>query len=249
MMIFKTYSTITLAQAISFVGDLKVGHYCKIPPRTMFAAQLIGTVISVFMTLFVTDWQIRNIKDFCALNQAQKFSCPGATTFFGSSIIFGLLGPAEQFGKDGLYSNLLWGFPIGLLLPLPIWWAARRWPTSKWLQRIHLPVILAGTISYGPLNLTYITAGIPVAYYFNVHVKRRFYGWWQKYAYVFAVAMGTGIAISGLFIFVALQNTGVNIDWVGNNINQAGCDAKGCSLITLKEGEVFGPKPGEYKYN
>lgn len=30
MMIFKTYGYITMSQALSFVGDLKFGHYMKV---------------------------------------------------------------------------------------------------------------------------------------------------------------------------------------------------------------------------
>lgn len=37
---FKTYGYISMAQAINFVGDFKLGHYMKVPPRSMFAAQV-----------------------------------------------------------------------------------------------------------------------------------------------------------------------------------------------------------------
>ncbi len=35
MMLFKTYGYITMYQALAFVKDLKLGHYMKVPPRTM----------------------------------------------------------------------------------------------------------------------------------------------------------------------------------------------------------------------
>ena len=37
---FKTYGYISMAQALSFLGDFKLGHYMKIPPRAMFMAQV-----------------------------------------------------------------------------------------------------------------------------------------------------------------------------------------------------------------
>lgn len=37
---FKTYGYISMAQALSFVGDFKLGHYMKIPPRSMFTVQV-----------------------------------------------------------------------------------------------------------------------------------------------------------------------------------------------------------------
>ncbi|KAL5988416.1 oligopeptide transporter 4 [Asimina triloba] len=36
---FKTYGYISMAQAVSFLADFKLGHYMKIPPRSMFLVQ------------------------------------------------------------------------------------------------------------------------------------------------------------------------------------------------------------------
>ncbi|CAJ2678238.1 unnamed protein product [Trifolium pratense] len=36
---FKTYGYISMAQAVSFLSDFKLGHYMKIPPRSMFLVQ------------------------------------------------------------------------------------------------------------------------------------------------------------------------------------------------------------------
>lgn len=37
---FKTYGTISLAQALNFLADFKLGHYMKIPPKSMFIVQV-----------------------------------------------------------------------------------------------------------------------------------------------------------------------------------------------------------------
>uniref|UniRef100_A0A7C9F7I9 Oligopeptide transporter n=1 Tax=Opuntia streptacantha TaxID=393608 RepID=A0A7C9F7I9_OPUST len=39
-MCFKVYGYISMTQAITFLQDFKLGHYMKIPPRTMFMAQV-----------------------------------------------------------------------------------------------------------------------------------------------------------------------------------------------------------------
>jgi len=44
---FIAYGTMTIVQTMSFASDLKLGHYSKIPPRAMFRAQLLGTMISI----------------------------------------------------------------------------------------------------------------------------------------------------------------------------------------------------------
>ncbi|KAF9298585.1 hypothetical protein BGZ91_010061, partial [Linnemannia elongata] len=43
---FKTLGYISMAQAMTFTSDLKLGHYMKVPPRAMFWAQLLGTFIA-----------------------------------------------------------------------------------------------------------------------------------------------------------------------------------------------------------
>jgi len=40
-MVFKSYSVQTLIEASSFVQDLKLGHYVKVPPRATFAVQAV----------------------------------------------------------------------------------------------------------------------------------------------------------------------------------------------------------------
>lgn len=37
---FKTYGYISMSQALYFLSDFKLGHYMKIPPRSMFFAQV-----------------------------------------------------------------------------------------------------------------------------------------------------------------------------------------------------------------
>jgi OPT family small oligopeptide transporter len=44
---FKTYGYISMYQCLLFVGDLKLGHYMKIPPRAMFWAQFAGEILKL----------------------------------------------------------------------------------------------------------------------------------------------------------------------------------------------------------
>lgn len=37
---FKTYGYMSMSQAVSFLSDFKLGHYMKIPPRSMFLVQV-----------------------------------------------------------------------------------------------------------------------------------------------------------------------------------------------------------------
>ena len=95
--IFKTVVVITTAQTIDFAGDLKFGHYMKIPLRIMFTIQIVGSVISFIWAIFIQDWMLKNIEDICTPHQKQSFICPQSTIFATSSIIFGAIGPQRLF--------------------------------------------------------------------------------------------------------------------------------------------------------
>ncbi|PIN09025.1 hypothetical protein CDL12_18393 [Handroanthus impetiginosus] len=43
---FKVYGYISMTRAIAFLGDFKLGHYMKIPPRSIFLVQLVGAMIA-----------------------------------------------------------------------------------------------------------------------------------------------------------------------------------------------------------
>ena len=52
---FKTYGYMSMSQAISFLSDFKLGHYMKIPPRSMFLVQvpsLLFSMLEQFTNIF-----------------------------------------------------------------------------------------------------------------------------------------------------------------------------------------------------
>lgn len=69
MMLFKTYGYISMNQALAFARDMKFGHYMKIPPRTMFLAQVIATIVAGTVQLGVQSWMFTNIPGMCSADQ------------------------------------------------------------------------------------------------------------------------------------------------------------------------------------
>ena len=51
MNMFKSYGCMVLYNAVVFSGDLKLGHYMKVPPRSMFRVQIAATLLSVVAVL------------------------------------------------------------------------------------------------------------------------------------------------------------------------------------------------------
>jgi OPT family oligopeptide transporter len=87
VMMFKTWTYISLNQALSFVGDFKLGHYMKIPPRPMFFCQIVATIVAGTAQLAVQAWLFSNVEDICSPTQKDGFTCPSTITFGNASII------------------------------------------------------------------------------------------------------------------------------------------------------------------
>ena len=52
-MTFKIYSTLSMSQALDFLSDFKLGHYMKVPPKSMFIAQVIQLFIELLLFIYV----------------------------------------------------------------------------------------------------------------------------------------------------------------------------------------------------
>lgn len=171
MMIFKTFSFISLFQAISFSADLKVGHYMKIPPRTMFTAQVAATTLSVFVAVLVQRWMFSNIPDICAPDQKSHFICPGTSVFALSAMVWGGVGPSRMFSAGALYNPLLWFFLIGAVLPVPFYYLARKYPLSYW-RFVNVPVMFAGVGVMPPATGINFSAWFTVGAIFQYFMRR-----------------------------------------------------------------------------
>ncbi|CAG8222240.1 unnamed protein product [Penicillium salamii] len=233
-MIFKSYGYIASAQSVQFVADLKLGHYMKVPPRTMFFAQTIATIVAGFVSIGVNAWQLSNISDVCTAHQSASFTCPDTHTFFTASVIWGVIGPARIYGDNGIYHPLEWGFLVGALLPIPFYFLAKRYPNS-WVRYVHIPIVLNGALNWAPYNFTYAWPAMVVGFGVNYYVRRHYEMWWQKYAYVLTSSFSCGIGIAGLVIFFAVQFKAVDINWWGNTVSYNGCDNDGCALLPIPE--------------
>ena len=179
-MMFKCYGYISMAQALYFLQDLKMGHYMKVPPRTMFMAQCIAVFWSSIVQVAVFNWALGSIPNICTDSQEFSFTCPGAKVFYTASIIWGAIGPARIFGPGQIYGVLQWYWLLGAGLPVVTYLCARTWPRSIW-RYIHTPLMLGGTGSIPPATVYIYACWGAVGTFFNFYIKRRFRGWWMQY--------------------------------------------------------------------
>ncbi|KAI1488116.1 OPT oligopeptide transporter protein-domain-containing protein [Biscogniauxia mediterranea] len=243
LMLFKTYGYITMSQALSFVSDLKFGHYMKIPPRTMFMAQVVATTLSCFIQIAVLNFALGNIEGVCEPTQAQRFTCPGGRVFFSASVIWGLIGPSRVFSPGQIYSGLLVFFVIGAVTPVAIYYAVRRYPKSP-LRFLMAPLIFGGAASIPPATpLNYLSWGI-VGFAFQYLVKKRHFRWWSRLNYLTSAGLDLGLALGTLVIFFAFTLNEIEApQWWGNRVVTSTLDYQGGAVqVVLPPGETFGPE-------
>ncbi|KAI6102356.1 origin recognition complex subunit 5 C-terminus-domain-containing protein [Pisolithus thermaeus] len=206
MMMFKTWGYITMTQALTFAADFKLGHYMKIPPRKMFWCQIVAAMVAATTQLGVQTWMFNNIPDMCSQDQKDGFTCPYTEVFGTASIIWGVVGPALQFSSGQRYHSL----------------------------RYVNPVFFNGTSLIPPATALNFVPWALVNYIFQNIIRKHNFPWWAKYNYVLSAALDSGLAVSVLVIFFALQYPMNGMVFKNND------DGQGVPVLQLATGQTFG---------
>ncbi|KAJ4726711.1 Oligopeptide transporter like [Melia azedarach] len=228
-MCFKVYGYISMAQALSFLSDFKLGHYMKIPPRAMFMAQVVGTVIAVVaytLTAWLLMGAVTHLCDTNVLPRDSPWTCPMDRVFYDASVIWGLVGPRRIFGDLGEYGNVNWFFLGGALAPLLVWLAHKAFPKQEWIRLIHMPVLLGSTALMPPASAVNYTSWIFLGFLSGFVVFRYRPELWKRYNYVLSGGLDAGTAFMTVLLFVVLGSQNIGVEWWGNN--GEGCPIASC---------------------
>ncbi|KAJ6626902.1 OPT oligopeptide transporter protein-domain-containing protein [Mycena sp. CBHHK59/15] len=239
--VFKAIAYTGTAQGVAFAGDLKLGHYMKVPPRTMFTIQMVACVITCFVVTAVQSWMFGNIAGICTPDAPDHLVCPSTNVFATASLTWGGIGPARLFSPGGMYNPLLYGFLVGALLPVPFYYLARRYPLSYW-RYINIPVFFGGVGAIPAASAYNYAAWATTGFIFNFVMRRRHFRWWMRYNYILSAALDAGVSISLIVMFftVVYPKGGFTIEWWGNTVWQNTNDAMGMPLLISETG-TFGP--------
>lgn len=220
---FKTYGYISMTQALAFLADFKLGHYMKIPPKSMFIVQLVGTVVASSVSFGTAWWLLETVENICdptKLPEGSPWTCPGDQVFYSASIIWGVVAPIRMFGRLGLYSTLNYFFLFGLLAPVPVWIVSRMYPDKKWIRLVHMPIILSGAGGMPPAKAVNYTMWFVVGLFFNFVVYRRYKWWWARHNYLLSAGLDAGVAFMAILMYFALQYKDINgISWWGLEVD------------------------------
>ncbi|XP_047972666.1 oligopeptide transporter 7-like [Salvia hispanica] len=225
-MCFKVYGYISMTQAITFLQDFKLGHYMKIPPRTMFMAQVVGTLIAAVVYLTTAWWLMESIPGICDQSADSVWTCPGDHVFYDASVVWGLIGPRKMFGDQGLYGAVNWFFLGGAVAPVMVWAASKAFPGQEWIRLVNMPILIGACGQMPPATAVNYTSWIILGFLSGFVVFRYRPVMWQRYNYVLSGALDAGLAFMGVLLYLCLGLEDVGIEWWGNNLD--GCPYASC---------------------
>ncbi|ORY51537.1 hypothetical protein BCR33DRAFT_458016 [Rhizoclosmatium globosum] len=238
VMTFKTLSSVAMSQGLVLVSDMKLGHYLKIPPRSLFITQFIGSVLGAVVSTLVSYLYAERMykpSDPLSKNDAlstlispamAESSWTGVQyrTFLSEGIIFGSIGPQKFFGPESDYSKILYGFAVGFCLPFIPWIMHKLRPVSAW-HLVNVPLFFVFPAQVGGLRSDLITPFF-AALGINYVIRSYRYIWWKKYAFVMSAAFDSGVAITLLLVFF-LNSDLVNLPFPTYMLNRS--DIEGCA--------------------
>ncbi|CAF0909388.1 unnamed protein product [Adineta ricciae] len=204
---------ILFVQTLALIQDMKLGHYMKIGPRYMFAAQCLAGFVCAIFSIGI---QYMNFNNYGLNNQYDS-------SF--SIFDYTLLGGSAFNDVDGFFAGanttnrvLLWAFLVGALLPIP-GWALSRWTRFTWLKHLHWPLILV-SFSWMPALLTagalftWLLIGLGV--YFTIGK----YTWSQRHIYLTSGALDLGLNLTLICVNIAFTNFNRTFpSWRGTAVN------------------------------
>jgi hypothetical protein len=202
MMLFKTWGSITMVQAVTFMSNLKLAHYMKIAHRPMFFCQVVATIIAETVQLGVQAWMFSNIEGLCDADQKDGFNCPHTTPFGNASIIvselyrvgtyhfvirgskmllqWGAIGPRRLFSHGQIYHGLVFFFLVGFLAPLFQWILHKKFRIG-FFKYINFPLAFSLPTFIPPATPLNYMLMVFICFIFNYVIRRRHFDWWAKY--------------------------------------------------------------------
>lgn len=203
---FIAVSYVVFVQTLALVQDMKLGHYLKIAPRALFAAQSFSGLVCSTFSMGIRYMYIK--KGAAGVNWS---------LFNNTELGWNLLNDYVGFfvGKNAGNLDLLWAFVLGAALPIPAW-ILSHWPRFNWLKHLHWPLILITigwlpSIVTGGALFTWIVVGLAVYFLFGK------YSWRQRHIFLTSAALDLGVNLTLIIVNIALLNQDRNFPtWWGN---------------------------------
>ncbi|KAL5981944.1 hypothetical protein ACLOJK_016011 [Asimina triloba] len=218
LLTYGSYTTFPVFQAIYFLRDLKLAHYMKIPPRSMFTVQVVSTLLSASTNVGATWWILTTVENICEVGKLPKgspWTCPGEKVFYNSIVQSSVIGPAQLFVPYGHYGWTYIFYGVGIFLPI-ITWKLSQISSWRWIKLINIPVLLSASSLVPPATPSYVYTWAAIGIFFNNYLFNKYKQWWAKYNYVLSAGLNIGPAFITLLMYFALNRQQIyGTDWWG----------------------------------
>ena len=148
-----------------------------------------------------------------------------------------------MFSPGQVYSALFLFFPLGVALPIALYYLSKRYPQTP-LKHLMAPLILGGAGLIPPASpLNYLAWGA-VGYLFQHRIRHGYPAWWGRLNFLTSAGLDLGLALATVVVFFAFTLRGVEAPrWWGNEVVGGTLDFKGEAVLRrVPEGETFGPE-------
>ncbi|PVV05191.1 hypothetical protein BB560_000285 [Smittium megazygosporum] len=209
----RTFGDIIVSQAIQSAENFKLGHYMKLPPRSVYLVQIIGTFGSFIISYYTVKIMKSLEPDLCK-DYSPNWSCIKIKTIFSASSIWGLFGPSELFDVGREYATLWISIGVGVLAPLLTFFLSKRFP-GTWVSFIHTPIIFVAASNFPPNTSSALISSFIISFIFNFYIYRYKHAWWTKYNYLLSSGIDLGTIVC-LTVIGVLGPSVPQIKWFGN---------------------------------
>ncbi|ORY41249.1 oligopeptide transporter [Rhizoclosmatium globosum] len=206
-MYFTLYGFNTTQQAMNLLMDLKVGQYMKIPARTMFLSQIMGTVIGGVSNYFITNLIVTTQRDvLLTTNGNDIWSGQQVQNYNAQAVTWGALGK-QLFGAGAYYQWIPYSFLFGLIAPIPTYVLHQYFP--RYGFNYINTAIISWWIGYMTNGINsnlfmYVVLGVVSQFY----LRKYFSSWFNQYNYLLAAALDGGTQVAVFIMTFALFGAG-----------------------------------------
>ena len=211
---FKVFGTNTLAQSLDLVSDLKLAHYMKIPPRSMFFCQLYGTLVAAVTNYAAFRFVLQTFPDIlahacrvaggkdCPSIQETQWMSPKPGIVYTASLLWGVVGPVRMFFEpDSPYRLLLWFFLGGVVLTCLVYFL-HRWFPNVGFNYVNIPIILQSS-SYSLMGYgNAIVSATVVGYVSQVYIRKHYRTFYDRYNYIISAALDSATVAASILLLI-----------------------------------------------
>lgn len=140
-MYFTLYGYNSNGQAYALMQDFKFAQYVKLPPRHLFAAQILGTFVGCIFNYIIMNQIVTNEAAILkSVEGTPIWSGQAPQQFNSQGIAWGALAK-YLFSTGGRYWFVPVALAVGFFLPLPFYFAHRLFPRAG-LQYVNVPILI-----------------------------------------------------------------------------------------------------------